>query len=377
MFVLTCSDAPTPEPPRGAGAEKNPTLRNLWTPLHLAAAYGHVESVSLLVKEDGVDKNARENRGRTPLHWAAHNGCAEPLEVLLKDRGVQKEAEDKDGMTPLHLASLNGHGKCVDLLIKYSAEINGKVAAQATKGFRAGPGGELLASTPLQCAALMGAVECVEVLLKAGADKDLQAPAVGSPLHVAAKRGHTDVVKALLKAGANLKNGIFSSDLVRETPSSFALGGVFSARVLCAGVCNALSARTPCRPLSSTSPDGRDPDPPLRGPRQRGVPGRAPDGPGGRVAERWPRLDARPLRGEQRQRRRARRAHRGRGGRPGQDDRRGVHPAAPCCQGREARVRPGAAGKGGLEGARHERARCCADSLCAAVARDRGANVGA
>ena len=43
------------------------------SPMHLAAAAGHVESCDLLLKH-GAQLNTQENKGDTPLHKAAANG---------------------------------------------------------------------------------------------------------------------------------------------------------------------------------------------------------------------------------------------------------------------------------------------------------------
>ncbi len=73
------------------------------TPLHSAAAAKRFEVAKLLV-ETGADVDARQAGGWTPLHSAAQNGDAE-LARLLLDRGADPLAENDEGRTPLDLTT--------------------------------------------------------------------------------------------------------------------------------------------------------------------------------------------------------------------------------------------------------------------------------
>ena len=53
---------------------------NRWIPLHLAAAYGHLEIVEQL-QEAGADLCATTNGGLTAMDWAKAYGYVETAEV--------------------------------------------------------------------------------------------------------------------------------------------------------------------------------------------------------------------------------------------------------------------------------------------------------
>ncbi|MFM8321128.1 MAG: ankyrin repeat domain-containing protein [Chloroflexota bacterium] len=84
------------------------------TPLHSAAAGGHVAICRLLL-EHGADANARQADEFTPLHAAAQNGSLELIELLLA-HGANLQARTAAGLTPLALAQAAGHAPAVELL---------------------------------------------------------------------------------------------------------------------------------------------------------------------------------------------------------------------------------------------------------------------
>ena len=83
-------------------------------PLHSAAAGGHAKIVGILL-EHGAAPNVRQGGGFTPLHSAAQNGDRESVEALLES-GADPSLADDEGRTPGALARAAGHDELDELL---------------------------------------------------------------------------------------------------------------------------------------------------------------------------------------------------------------------------------------------------------------------
>jgi hypothetical protein len=90
------------------------------TQLHIAAVWGDVEIVELLLKR-GADPNVKDDNGQTPLHIAALWGHVDVVRVLLEHR-ADPNAKDNDGKTPLHYAAEKGHVDVVRVLLERGAD---------------------------------------------------------------------------------------------------------------------------------------------------------------------------------------------------------------------------------------------------------------
>lgn len=97
-----------------AGAPINAPSRNSLqaTPLHSAAAGGHLKIVLLLLAHN-AEPNVREQGGFTPLHIAAQNGDLVMTRALLLS-GADMDLKTDDGKTPRDLAAKAGHTELVE-----------------------------------------------------------------------------------------------------------------------------------------------------------------------------------------------------------------------------------------------------------------------
>ena len=93
-----------------------------WAPLHFAAGWGTVETMSVLLNA-GADVGVRGGKyGNTPLHFAAFLGCGVGIVNSLLDAGADIEARDLGGETPLHFAVESGNPETVKALLNAGAD---------------------------------------------------------------------------------------------------------------------------------------------------------------------------------------------------------------------------------------------------------------
>lgn len=97
-----------------------------WTPLHLAAFFGHKEVTEVLL-ENGADVHARSRNamGNEPLHAAVAARKTEVVPVLLA-HGADVNARQQGGFTPLHSAAQSGDVELARLLIANGAEVRAR-----------------------------------------------------------------------------------------------------------------------------------------------------------------------------------------------------------------------------------------------------------
>src|SRR5205085_5329151 len=92
-----------------SGADVNAFSEDGWTPLHLAAFFGHARVAELLLAH-GADTAARSTNpnANTPLH-AALAANQKMVAGLLIGHGADVNAADGGGWRPLHLAAANNN----------------------------------------------------------------------------------------------------------------------------------------------------------------------------------------------------------------------------------------------------------------------------
>jgi uncharacterized protein len=99
-----------------------------WTPLHLAAFFGHKELAEALLKEGAqVDSRSTNTMQNTPLHAATAGRQVELMKLLLEHE-ANPDATQEGGWTALHAAAQTGDRSMIEVLLANSASINVRAA---------------------------------------------------------------------------------------------------------------------------------------------------------------------------------------------------------------------------------------------------------
>jgi ankyrin repeat protein len=109
-----------------------------FSPLHLAAYFGHQLVADLLIK-NGAELNAKSKNAllATPLQSAAAGNQQNVAELLLKHR-ADANCKGQGGYSPLHEVASSGQTSFAELLLLHGADIqaksdDGKTALQVAK----------------------------------------------------------------------------------------------------------------------------------------------------------------------------------------------------------------------------------------------------
>ena len=185
----------------------NVTDENGQTPLHIAAAKGHIKSMEKLIETRGVDINIADKSGCTPLHLAVEYGSIEAVKLLLGVEGIMVNKKNNDHSTPLHLAVRYAEEKIVpELLNADGIDVNAQNS---------------LDQTPLHLAVRYPDKKVnekfVRVLLNAdGIDVNAEDCDGCTALHEAVEHADANIVQALLDAGIDVNQRTFRPGYYRR-----------------------------------------------------------------------------------------------------------------------------------------------------------------
>lgn len=150
-----------------------------------AAMNGDAKLVEKLIKEDHSLLDIHNADGWTPLHLAAYFGHEETANMLLSlGADIHIKAKNNNENMPLHAAVANNQVALVSLLLENGADIN----AKQSEGW-----------TSLHEVALLGNIEIVSLLLEKGADAGFAKDDGKTSLYIAQEKGHEEVIEMIEK----------------------------------------------------------------------------------------------------------------------------------------------------------------------------------
>ena len=156
--------------------------------VHEAASVGDAQRLQRILEEEPGLVSAPHPQGFTPLGLAAFFGHKSAVQVLVA-RGAEVDAVDRSQFanTALDAAVAANHLEVVKVLLQNHASVNVRAA-----------GGH----TPLHKAAMNGNLEIVKLLLDHGSDAAARNDDGKTALQYAAEKGHEEVWALLRQRGA-------------------------------------------------------------------------------------------------------------------------------------------------------------------------------
>ncbi|RYC89265.1 hypothetical protein BFJ63_vAg7867 [Fusarium oxysporum f. sp. narcissi] len=219
-----------------ARATGDTTTLNLDPALYFASAFGHLETVALLIRE-GADVNAKGSK-QNVLCTAIKAGHKDIIALLIKE-GADVNAQQGPYSNALEVASEFGHLDIIELLIKEGADVNAQ-SEMGTALEAASESGHLNVvmhlvekgtdvnaqarnGTALQAASISGYLDIIIFLLEKGADVNAQGGVYGTALCAASHSGYLDIVIFLLEKGAdvNAQGGVYGTALCAASHSGY------------------------------------------------------------------------------------------------------------------------------------------------------------
>jgi ankyrin repeat protein len=162
------------------------------TPIHMAAGFGMLDCVKLLVANGAIFKPQQPQKYfLSPLHYAAAMGNTDCITYFL-EQSVPVDQQSTISCplgwnwTPLQIAANRGHAECVSLLIKKNADVHINDPDHYQAIHRA-----------------VGNTECLRILLENNADPNAANEDGITPLLLAVSGGYSDCVELLLQNNAS------------------------------------------------------------------------------------------------------------------------------------------------------------------------------
>ncbi|KAJ5077570.1 pote ankyrin domain [Anaeramoeba ignava] len=182
-----------------------------FTPVHLAAKYGHVEMLEMFSKLKLKLKSFSKEKSNA-LHYASENGKILAVEFLV-DHGLSMKSTNAKRKTPLTLAQMNKHHEVCTLLIEKGARSaiheyvkHGNVQ-KVKKLFKKRSEIEDFDSDgnkPIHLATIHNRFEITQILISQGADLDSINGNKYTPLHISIINGNYSIATLLITNGASL-----------------------------------------------------------------------------------------------------------------------------------------------------------------------------
>ncbi|XP_055644880.1 serine/threonine-protein phosphatase 6 regulatory ankyrin repeat subunit B isoform X8 [Toxorhynchites rutilus septentrionalis] len=172
------------------------------TPLHIASRVQDGDRCALMLLKSGAGANKTTDDGQTPVHVAAKYGNVTTLDLLLEDNG-DPLIKSNVGETPLHLGARNCYPEIVRHLIDFVLEKHGKEILKNYLNFTNEDGATALhyicQVTKDEVKSGNGDREIVKMLLEHGADVSLTTKSTNDTcLHAVAVAGNNDVLSEVI-----------------------------------------------------------------------------------------------------------------------------------------------------------------------------------
>uniref|UniRef100_G3VUG8 Serine/threonine-protein kinase TNNI3K n=1 Tax=Sarcophilus harrisii TaxID=9305 RepID=G3VUG8_SARHA len=142
------------------GAYVNVQDAVFFTPLHIAAYYGH-EQVTRLLLKFGADVNLSGEVGDRPLHLASAKGFLNIAKLLMEEGSkADVNAQDNEDHVPLHFCSRFGHHDIVKFLLQSDSDVQPHIA-------------NIYGDTPLHLACYNGKFEVAKEIIQVSGTESL------------------------------------------------------------------------------------------------------------------------------------------------------------------------------------------------------------